>query len=110
VQETKRFASDVSLIFLASIINMFLALVISVVMGRYLGAEDLGLYKMTYTFYGIALLVGGLGIPSAVIKYTADLKGDAPKLNQMASSAVITSFALGLAFSIIFYLDRKSVV
>jgi O-antigen/teichoic acid export membrane protein len=78
-------------------------LVISIVLGRYLGAEDLGLYKMTYTFYGIALLTGALGIPSVVIKYTAELKGNPEKLNQMISSAVITSLALGLAFSIVFY-------
>jgi stage V sporulation protein B len=104
VQETKRFASDVGLILIASIINMLLTLVISIVLGRNLGAEDLGLYKMTYTFYGIAILTGALGIPSAVIKFVAELKDDRQKLDQLVSSAVITSFTMGILFSIAFFL------
>jgi O-antigen/teichoic acid export membrane protein len=37
-------------------------------MGRYLGAGDLGLYRMTTTLYGIAMLVAAIGIPAAMIK------------------------------------------
>ena len=37
-------------------------------LGRYLGAGDLGLYRMASTIYGIAMLVAAIGIPAAVIK------------------------------------------
>ncbi|MCW7074787.1 MAG: oligosaccharide flippase family protein [Candidatus Methanospirare jalkutatii] len=45
-----------------------LGFVITVVLGRYLGAGDLGLYRMASTIYGIAMLVAALGIPGAMIK------------------------------------------
>jgi len=37
---------------------------------RYLGAGDLGLYRMTPTIYGIAILVAAIGIPAAMILQT----------------------------------------
>ena len=37
-------------------------------LGRYPGADDLGLYRMASTIYGIAMLVAAIGIPAAVIK------------------------------------------
>ena len=39
-------------------------------LGRYLGAGDLGLYRMASTIYGIAMLVAAIGIPAAMIKTT----------------------------------------
>jgi O-antigen/teichoic acid export membrane protein len=41
---------------------------------RYLGAGDLGLYRMTSTIYGIALLFAAIGIPATMIKYVAEFK------------------------------------
>ncbi|MBC2697600.1 MAG: flippase, partial [ANME-2 cluster archaeon] len=54
MSETKRFAFDVGITFIASSINMLIAFLIIVVLGRYIGADDLGLYRMTSTIYGIA--------------------------------------------------------
>ena len=45
----------------------FLIKLFSKVLGRYPGAGDLGLYRMTSTIYGIAMLVA-IGIPAAMIK------------------------------------------
>lgn len=41
---------------------------------RYLGAGDLGLYRLTSTIYGIAMLIAAIGIPAAMIKYAAECK------------------------------------
>ena len=65
---SKKFAFDVGITFLASAVTLPPGFVITVVIGRYLGAGDLVLYRMTSTIYGIAMLVAALGIPAAMIK------------------------------------------
>jgi O-antigen/teichoic acid export membrane protein len=107
MQEARKFALDVSLTFTASIINMLLTFVISIILGRYLGASDLGLYRLTYTFYGIATMVGALGMPAAVIKYVAEYKDDMANLNKIVSSAIITSLLVGISFSITLFLSSQ---
>jgi len=103
MQPHKKFAFDVGITFIASVVTLPLGFVITVVLGRYLGAGDLGLYRMASTIYGIAMLVAALGIPAAMIKYVAEFKDDRTKLNQIASSGVITSLFLGIGFFALFY-------
>ena len=105
MQPSKKFAVDVGITFLASVVTLPLGFVITVGLGRYLGAGDLGVYRMTSTIYGIALLVAAIGIPAAMIKYVAEFKEDRTKINQIVSSGVITSLFLGIGFSALFYVS-----
>ncbi|OEU51594.1 MAG: hypothetical protein BA871_08260 [Desulfuromonadales bacterium C00003096] len=105
MQPSKKFAVDVGITFLASAVTLPLGFVITVALGKYLGAGDLGLYRMTSTIYGIAVLVAAIGIPAAMIKYVAEFKGDRTKINQIVSSGVITSLFLGIGFSALFYVS-----
>jgi stage V sporulation protein B len=105
MQESKKFALDVSITFIASVISMLFGFVITVLLGRYLGAGDLGLYRMVSTIYGIAMLFAAIGIPVAIIKYVAEYKGDRNKTNSIVSAGVITSLLLGIGFSVLFYLS-----
>ena len=105
MQPSKKFAFDVSITFAASIISMFLGFVITIILARYLGAGDLGLYRMVSTIYGIAMLFAAIGIPAAIIKYMAEYKGDRNKTNSIVSAGVITSLLLGIGFSVLFYLS-----
>ena len=104
MQTSKKFAFDVGITFLASVVSLPIGFVITIALGRYLGAGDLGLYRMTSTIYGIALLVAAVGIPAAMIKYVAEFKDDRTKFNQIVSSGVITSLFLGIGFIAVFYL------
>lgn len=94
MQEAKKFALDVAITLVASAFNMFLAFLISVLLGRYLGAEDLGLYRIIASIYAIALLIAAMGLPSALIKYVAEYKNDQKRLNEIVSSGIITSLLL----------------
>lgn len=105
MNESKKFAFDVGITFFASIINMFLGFIITVLLGRYLGAGDLGLYRMASTIYGISMLIAAIGIPAAMIKFVAENKGDSNKTNEIVSSGIITSLIIGICFSAIFYLS-----
>ena len=103
--ESKKFAFDVGITFIASMISMLFGFVITVLLGRYLGAGDLGLYRIVYTIYGIAMLFAAIGIPVAIIKYVAEYKEDRNKTNSIVSAGVITSLLLGIGFSVLFYLS-----
>jgi len=105
LSESKKFAFDVGITFIASMITMFFGFVITVLLGRHLGAGDLGLYRMVSTIYGIAMLFAAIGIPAAIIKYVAEYKGDRNKTNSIVSTGVITSLLLGIGFSMLFYLS-----
>ena len=102
---SKKFALDVSITFIASIITMVFGFVITMLLARYLGAGDFGLYRMVSTVYGIAMLFAAIGIPAAIIKYVAEYKGDRNKTNSIVSAGVITSLLLGIGFSVLFYLS-----
>ena len=103
MQPSKKFAFDVGITFLASVVSLPLGFVITILLGRYLGAGDLGLYRMASTIYGIAMLIAAIGIPAAMIKYVAEFRDDRTKFNQIASSGVITSLFLGIGFIALFY-------
>ena len=68
MQPHKKFAFNVGITFIASAVTMPPGFIITVLLGRYLGAGDLGLYRMASTIYGIAMLVAAIGIPAAMIK------------------------------------------
>jgi stage V sporulation protein B len=95
--DSKEFAFDVGISLVAQAINMFLAFVISVILGRYLGAEDLGLYRMVSSVYAIAVLLVAFGLPSALIKYVAEHKRDQESLNEIVSAGILTSMLFGAA-------------
>ena len=99
----KKFAFDIGITFFASTLAMLVGFVITLLLGRYLGADDLGLYRMIYTIYGIAVMVVTIGTPAAIIKYVAQYKENKYKFNQIVSSGIITSLFLGIGFTIVFY-------
>lgn len=103
MQESKRFALDISMTFVASLVSMALVYIITILLGRYLGPSNLGLYRMNSTFYSFAMIIGMMGIPAAMIKYVAESKGNKAALYQIISSGVITSLFLSVIFVVVFY-------
>lgn len=103
MEETKKFAFDVGVTFVASIITTILGFFLSILLARYLGPSDLGVYRIASTFYMIAMLLCAIGIPPALIKYLAEYSDDKSKINQFTSSGIITSLLLGLFFTVFFY-------
>jgi O-antigen/teichoic acid export membrane protein len=103
VQESERFVFDVGITFIANIINMILVFVISVFIGRYLGAGNLGLYGLTSTIFTITMLFASFGIPGAITKYIAEFKEDKEKFNQIISSGFVISLISGFFFLFLFY-------
>ncbi|CVK33548.1 oligosaccharide flippase family protein [Methanoculleus bourgensis] len=101
VPESRRFALDVSMLFIASIASMLVGFVIVVVMGRYLGPDDLGLYRMTSTVYGIIMLGASMGLPAAVTKYTAEQGADRGAMSRSVSAGILLSLAVGICLTLL---------
>jgi stage V sporulation protein B len=103
MRASKKFAFDISITFTASIVSMFLSFLVTILLGRYLGADNLGLYRMTSTFYMVGILIASVGIPGTITKFTAELKGDQTRFNQVVSSGLILSLILGSACTGVIY-------
>jgi len=101
VSESRRFALDVSMLFIASIASMLVGFVIVVIMGRYLGPDDLGLYRMTSTIYGIIMLGASVGLPAAVTKYTAEQRADRTAMSRFVSAGILLSLAIGICLTLL---------
>lgn len=106
---SNKFASDVSLSFIASIFSMIIGLPISIILGRYLGAGELGLYSMTITIYTIASLIASLGVPSALINYVAEFQEDEKQTNYIVSSGTYVSMFLGIVSFVILFLFSNAI-
>ncbi|NPE28862.1 flippase [Methanococcoides sp. SA1] len=103
MSEGKKFISDVGVTFVASAVTMLLAFPITVLLGRYLGADELGLYRMVNTIFGITMLFVTIGIPVAVTKYVAEFRDNDEKIQQIVSSGVITSAVVGIVSFLLMY-------
>jgi stage V sporulation protein B len=99
----KKFAFDVSYTFIAALIVRFSAIPITIFLGRLLGADDLGLYRMVFSIYNIAVLFVGIGIPAAMIKFIAENKEDHDSVKSTYSTCLISLLVIGVAIVPVFY-------
>ena len=60
-ETVRRFTFDVGWTFLGSVVTLLVGFALSIVIAQWLGASDLGLYKMALTIYGIVTLVAAFG-------------------------------------------------
>jgi len=103
MEQVKKFALDIGWIFISSIVTLLFGLLLRIVLARWLGAADLGLYQMVITIQGMAALIATFGIPAALIKYVAEYKDDKEKLSQTISSGLISLVIFGIVAGILLY-------
>lgn len=99
----KKFVFDVGLTFFAAIITTFIGFILIILLGRYLGADDLGLYRLSTTIYGLSMLFVFFGIPASIIKFSAEFQDQKEKLNQYISSGIISSLLISIILFIVFF-------
>ena len=103
----RKFAFDVSWVFISQVVTLATGFLLSVILGRFLGAAPFGLYTMTLTIYTIASTVAGIGIPTAIVKYVAEFKENKEKLNIFVSCGVVNSVIFGaIAGTVLFTLSN----
>jgi len=103
----KKFLQDISITFLTSIVNVIIAFPISIILGRYLGVGELGLYRMVTTIYGVCILFATMGIPASVIKYVAEFQKNNDQVTRIISSSIYISILLGIISFLIIFLSSN---
>lgn len=96
-----RFSRDVLIAFSASLISMVLNVGIGIILARCLGADGYGLYKFLLTLYSISIVIFGVGIPAAMVKFVSETKEDAPQAGKIITTGVIASLLLGIICTLV---------
>ncbi|MDG6257119.1 MAG: flippase [Methanomicrobiaceae archaeon] len=99
----KKFAFDVSYTFIAALILRFSAIPITIFLGRLLGADDLGLYRMVLSIYNLSVLFVGIGIPAAMIKFIAENIEQRDSIKSTYSTCLFSLLLIGVAIVPVFY-------
>ncbi|UCG54773.1 MAG: flippase [Dehalococcoidia bacterium] len=103
MQQIRKFAFDVGWVLVSSAVNLVIVFLLRIALARWLGSSDLGLYTMIVTVQEICVLVAGLGISTALVKYVAEYQSKRDKLIQIISSAFIISIIFSLIGSALLY-------
>jgi len=103
-QPARKFAFDVSWVFISQVIALATGFLLSIILGRFLGASAFGLFTMTLTIYTIASLVAGIGIPIAIVKYVAEFKDNKEKLNIFVSCGAVNSVIFGVITGLVLFI------
>ncbi|RJS49576.1 MAG: hypothetical protein CIT03_01935 [Methanobacterium sp.] len=100
-----KFTFDISQVFISQTIFLLTLFFINLLLGRFLGPSDLGIYTMTYTIFTIASLIGGIGIPVAIVKYVAECK-EKKEFKSLIYCSIINSVFFGVFVGIaLFFLS-----
>ena len=102
-KDAKKFVSDVGVTFFATMTQTALAFSITIILGKWFGPDELGLYRIVLTIFGLTSICAAIGIPSAVIKFVAEYKDNKKKVDEITSTALIVVFVSGIAFTVLFF-------
>ena len=92
----RKFAFDVGWVFGGQGGVLLAGFVLRILLGRFLGAADLGLYTMCLMVYGLAGIAAGVGIPATTTKFVAEYKDDKENLDPFMSCGLINSAVFGI--------------
>ncbi|KUG20812.1 MAG: flippase [Methanomicrobiaceae archaeon] len=108
-QTKAKFALDTGWVFASQIVTMAAGLLINIILGRFLGASGLGLYVMTLTVFSLASMIGGIGIPQAIVKYVAEFRDDHGRLTLVVSNCMVNAGILGGVTGLLLFLFSDAV-
>jgi stage V sporulation protein B len=103
MQQVRKFAFDVSWVLVSSAVNLVLGFALRIILARWLGSFDLGLYTLVLTVQEFATLVAGLGMSSALVKYVAEYRYDKDKLSQIIFSAFTVTVIFAVVAALLLY-------
>lgn len=104
MKESTKFAFDISWVFVSQIVALGSGFLLNILLSRWLGPGDFGLYTLTLTIFTISTLVAGLGIPETVVKFVADYKTDRQRRDAVVTTGVVNGLLLGISAGFVLFL------
>ncbi len=96
-----RLIKDVSITLIGKIILLFIGIISSIIVARYLGPSGKGIFAVLGVISGIALQFGNLGIPAANIYFIGKEKN---LLSQITANSFFFGIGGGIVVAIVVYL------
>lgn len=103
MRQVKKFAFDVSWVLVSSAVNLALGFALRIILARWLGSFDLGLYTLVLTVQEFASLVAGQGMMSSLTKYVAEYRDDEDRLSQIVFSAFTVTLIFAIVSALLLY-------
>jgi O-antigen/teichoic acid export membrane protein len=103
MEHVRKFALDVGWVFLGTVGTYVIGFPLSILLARWLGADDWGVYRMVATIQGVCALIATFGVSVALIKYTAEYKYERDKLTQFVTAGLATSVSLGVLVGVLLW-------
>jgi len=103
IQEAKKFVSDVSWTFSGQILSLGIGFLLTVILGRWLGVAEYGLYSLALILTTLVSMIACLGIPEAMVRHVAASCGDSEAVNAFVTSGLINGAALGAFFGLVLF-------
>ena len=99
----KSIFKSVAIITIFSVITRILGFVFRIYMSRVLGSEMLGIYQISFSIFGVLLMLVSSGLPLVISKLTAKFSTQRDKISEhrMMSSALILALAFSFGLSAI---------
>ena len=99
----KSIFKSVAIITIFSVITRILGFVFRIYMSRVLGSELLGIYQISFSIFGVLLMLVSSGLPLVISKLTAKFSTQRDKISEhrMMSSALILALAFSFGLSAI---------
>lgn len=104
MKQESKFFFDISWVLVSSAINLASGFLLRVILARWLGADDLGLYAIVIITQEVATLVASVGISVALTKYVAEYKDNRDQLLQITSASFISVIILSLVGGAVLYI------
>jgi len=99
IQEAKKFVFDVGWTFSGQVAALGLGFLLTVILGRWLGVAEYGLYALALILTTLVSMVACLGIPEAMVRYVAGSGGDREAVNASVTVGLINGAGLGVVFA-----------
>lgn len=100
---------DIQWSFIGLATSALAGFILRIVLGRELGASELGLYTLVFTIYTFGMQFSALGIGQALTKYVAEFKEDVPKTHALVSIGSCTAIFIGCVMGLILYISSNTV-
>lgn len=99
-QSLQKIVKGTGIVFLGTIIGMFLGFVSRVIVIRYITLSEYGIFSLAVTLMNIFATIAALGLQEGVARYIAYFRGKVEE--RKVKSTILSSIKISLATSVIF--------